>query len=188
MLAKIAKKFDNYECMECAQEMVKAAEKHGVSGKLVTAEAKEKTRDGFVYSDKQKKVISTNNNHVGAEFDGKVYDNHTPEGLDRQKWEDDLHHANGIKTEDVAFGPETGYEKAKSFLAAGLGAIGAVLSDEAGAAVKDPVKAIVDWSPLGDVRDATKIEGLGGCANGWCSDEMHYDKNGHVQLQPPTEP
>jgi len=176
VFAKISSKYDNYQCDSCAREMVDAAQEMGLDGKLIKVNG---SSPGNIYSDKAQKAITKDGSQqhyaVELDFDEKVRDNHTPEGVGFDDFKDDLVNMyDDLEFEKIAFGVKNGYSKAKNAILS-VGAVTiSVLGDEAEAAVNNPAKAIFDWSPLSDVWDAIKIEGTGGCdSNGMCSDMLY---------------
>ena len=169
VFGKISSKYKNLQCAECATEMLEAAQKEGISGKVVAGSGKYETRAG-VWSDKARKQISENKNHYGVEVDGKVFDNKTPEGISRNDFENDLFHASSpdgrLDYKDINFGPDTGYGKAKDFLKSVLGSVAAVgvavssvISEEAEAAINNPAQAVYDWTPLSDIGAVLSMPG-----------------------------
>ena len=74
IISKITRKFDNLECEECAEAVVKELQSLGIKGEIIDVKATV-TKYGGLWSDKEGKVISTNGFHRAILVDGKVYDN-----------------------------------------------------------------------------------------------------------------
>ena len=81
---RIAKKYKNLECMECSDEIVKYLQKSNVHGQKVMLEY----GDGYVINElySTTEAISLNGKHSAVLFNGKVFDNLFPEGIDYDKW------------------------------------------------------------------------------------------------------
>ena len=94
IIPAIAKQFDNLKCIECAEAVVKALKKEGLSGEVIDFHP---TRNGKkystpVHSDKASDRISNSGLHRGVLIEGKVYDNIHTEGIDIDGWIKDKHH------------------------------------------------------------------------------------------------
>ena len=84
-IAKVAKKYENLECVECAKELKKIIQKNKMKGRQIKLTYKNNGR-GFIWSDTANRAISENSFHTAIEFNGKVYDNIHPNGIEYEKW------------------------------------------------------------------------------------------------------
>ena len=89
IISKITRKFDNLECEECAEAVVKELQSLGIKGEIIDVKATV-TKYGGLWSDKEGKVISTNGFHRAILVDGKVYDNIHKTGTNFSEWWSDL--------------------------------------------------------------------------------------------------
>lgn len=98
IIPSIAKQFDNFQCVDCADAIMDALKQEGISGEIVTLQARGRmdTQSGNVWSDTAGKNISTNGHHRGVLVDGKVYDNIHTEGIDYNAWKNDFYSIQGI--------------------------------------------------------------------------------------------
>jgi hypothetical protein len=83
---KIAKKYKNLECLECSDEIVKCLKESGAHGQKITV----KYGNGYVINElySTTEAISHNGKHYAVLFNGKVFDNLFPEGIDYNRWKD----------------------------------------------------------------------------------------------------
>ncbi|MFD2329461.1 RHS repeat-associated core domain-containing protein [Cohnella sp. GCM10020058] len=100
-LSKIAGKYRNCNltCTDAAKDMKAYMVKNGIKGMQV--EVKYEGGRGWIWSDSAGKSISENGYHTGILYEGKVYDNIHPNGIEYQKWLDDLHATGTRKTKDI---------------------------------------------------------------------------------------
>jgi hypothetical protein len=85
----------NFECMECAADIVNALKKEGISGSVIDLNVKNGGKWTNIYSDKAGEVISNNGAHRGVLADGKVYDNIHTSGIGYDEWLKDFHTPSG---------------------------------------------------------------------------------------------
>lgn len=103
-ISAIAKKYRNFECKECASDIVSALKKEGISGQILDIKTNgSKGMSGNIYSDKMAKNVSTNGTHRAVLVEGKVYDNLNPDGIDFDSWINDLNSPTGYTLEKTDF-------------------------------------------------------------------------------------
>ena len=88
---KAAQGFENLQCVECTNAIVKALKKEGLSGEVIDLISNGSGIPGGIYSDRFGGFISTNGKHRAVPIGGLVFDNHNPSGTPYQNWIDDLH-------------------------------------------------------------------------------------------------
>jgi RHS repeat-associated protein len=96
IIPAIAKQFKNLHCADCADAIVDALKKEGISGEIITLQANQ-TKRGFIFSETADKIISENGMHRGVLVDGKIYDNIHTEGIDYDDWLKDFDVFGGFK-------------------------------------------------------------------------------------------
>jgi hypothetical protein len=104
LITSIAKKYDNFKCMECADEIVETLKARGIKGEILEVVTKSnKGHSGNIWSDAANKNISINGRHKAILVEGKVYDNVNPNGLDYTKWVNDLFSPSGHTIKKTTF-------------------------------------------------------------------------------------
>lgn len=98
-IIKLASKYKNLECVECADEIqsyLKGLKLNGTRINLTYG-------NGYIVHDllPTSEAISQNGKHTAILFDGKVYDNLFPEGIDYDKWIDGFFAASGQKNIEI---------------------------------------------------------------------------------------
>jgi hypothetical protein len=86
-LGKIVVRFRLLQCKECAREVRQWLKENGISGKiLLLRTVHPKAR--YIVSDRQsdEDSITDNGKHYGVEVKGKVFDNLSSYGLERETW------------------------------------------------------------------------------------------------------
>ena len=86
----IASKYKNLECVEAAKAMAKYLLKKKLNAKIFHIKFKEIRDSVYIYSNTKNDVISENGNHYGIYYNGKVYCNVHPYGLEKEKWINDF--------------------------------------------------------------------------------------------------
>jgi RHS repeat-associated protein len=87
-ITTIAKKFDNFQCDKCAAAIGKEFKKKGISAEIVELKTAAFNKGGeYIWNDRVQGTISTNGYHVGVLYEGKVYDNIYPEGIEYKDWQ-----------------------------------------------------------------------------------------------------
>jgi len=100
----ITQQFDNFQCMECADNVVSALKEKGISGEILEITTNgNKGMAGNIWSDVAGKNISTNGKHKAVLVDGKVYDNIHKDGIDYNKWIEDLFSPTGYTVNNTSF-------------------------------------------------------------------------------------
>jgi RHS repeat-associated protein len=96
IIPSVARQFDNFQCVDCADAILAALKQEGITGEIVTIQANS-TKRGFIWSDTAGEVISKNGHHQGVLVEGKVYDNIHTEGIDYDVWRADFDVVGGFK-------------------------------------------------------------------------------------------
>ena len=91
-LSKKAIEFKVLDCMNCAEALSNIIKSKGGQGVQLDITCPKITN---IWSDKLRQNISTNGNHRAVLFEGKVYDNIYPEGIDYTKWTSELFSPSG---------------------------------------------------------------------------------------------
>jgi hypothetical protein len=98
----IVNKHPNYKCVECAAELEAYLREKGIRGERIILDTiKESDADYYIYDDSNPPkavetgyIISDNGHHEGIAIkingEEKVFDNHRPDGLERQQWMNNL--------------------------------------------------------------------------------------------------
>lgn len=88
MIQYITEKFGNFECLACADAVIKNLKKADIQGQIVELNAKgNKSRmAGNIYNETVETLISTNGRHRGVLVEGKVYDNIYKNGIELDEW------------------------------------------------------------------------------------------------------
>ncbi|MEH1898053.1 MAG: papain fold toxin domain-containing protein [Nostoc sp.] len=97
----IVNKHPNEKCVECAAEIEAYLREKGIRGERIILDTiKEVREDNYIYDDsyppkaEEGSAISTNGHHEGIAIkingEEKVFDNHRPDGLERQQWMNNL--------------------------------------------------------------------------------------------------
>ena len=103
-ITNIAKKYKNFQCMQCADEIVSSLKSKGLKGEILDITTNgNKGMAGNVWSDKMGKNIATNGRHRAVLYDGKVYDNIFPEGISYDKWVNDIFSPTGYNVTKTKF-------------------------------------------------------------------------------------
>ncbi len=89
----ITKKWGDFKCVECADEVKNMLISKGLNGKQLFN----------IWSDIANKNISTNGFHTGILLDGKVYDNIFKDGILLEDWLTDLHCPGILNRTDIDF-------------------------------------------------------------------------------------
>lgn len=89
-LTRIANKYDDFQCVECADEMKSFLDAKGVKYKQVEIQYGPFKNGRIVYSDSLGKAVSYNGYHTGILYKGKIFDNLFKSGIESSKWVDDL--------------------------------------------------------------------------------------------------
>ena len=89
-LTKIAEKYDDFQCVQCADEMKSFLDAKGVKYKQVELQYGALKNGKIVYSDSLGRAISYNGYHTGILYKGKVYDNLFKTGIKLNEWLNDL--------------------------------------------------------------------------------------------------
>ena len=94
-ITKIAEKYENLKCVECANAIQKHLENIGINGKRVNL----KYGNSFVINELYStgEAISINGKHTAILFNNKIYDNLFPQGIEYDKWLNGFYAANGEK-------------------------------------------------------------------------------------------
>ncbi len=89
-LTKIANKYDDFQCVECAEEMKSFLLKKGIQPEQVQIQFSGIGAHNNVWSESLGRVISYNGYHTGIVYKGIVYDNLFKTGLAYSSWVDDF--------------------------------------------------------------------------------------------------
>ncbi len=89
-LTKIANKYDDFKCVECADEMKGFLNTKGVEYQQIEIQFGASKNGGYVFSNSLSRTISSNGYHTGIMYKGKVYDNLFKSGMEASKWIDDF--------------------------------------------------------------------------------------------------
>ena len=93
-ISKIAGKYKNLECVECADDIMNFLKKFGLEGELKELDISklEKVNQKYtkIWSDNVGTYISDNGKHVGVLFNGKIYDNIHVNGINLDEWLSDM--------------------------------------------------------------------------------------------------
>jgi RHS repeat-associated protein len=94
-IKSITKNWTNFQCKECASDIISMLKKEGIKGDKISLKAKGNRH--FIVSDKHgADAVSTNGEHVGVLIEGVVYDNIHKEGIKLADWLNDFHSAYGF--------------------------------------------------------------------------------------------
>ena len=93
-IKRIASKYDNLKCVECANEIETYLKSKGLHGARVEVLSK----SGYIVSDFYggNKAISLNGYHVGIKYGGLVYDNIHKTGIEYVLWKSDFFSPKGV--------------------------------------------------------------------------------------------
>ena len=93
-ITRIAGKYNNLECVECADDIIKQLNKYGLDYKQQSFSIKglPNVSDTYlnVYSDTVGGIITENGFHTGILFNGKIYDNIHKNGITLENWLQDM--------------------------------------------------------------------------------------------------
>ena len=89
-LTKIANKYKDFECVECADEMKNYLLSKGVNPEQIQIRFSGLGNHNNVWSESLGRVISYNGYHTGVVYKGMVYDNLFKTGLEYNKWVGDF--------------------------------------------------------------------------------------------------
>ena len=95
--AKVAEKFDIFDCVPCAKALVKAFKAQKITGEVIELESGEGFFRNIISKTLNNQAISTNGRHVGVKVGDMVYDNIHKAGIPYADWINDLEAHNGIK-------------------------------------------------------------------------------------------
>ncbi len=87
-LNDIASKYGNYQCVEAVKEMTKYLLKKKINAKIV--HLKYYGSRGYIICNSTGQIISENGNHYGIYYNGKVFCNIHPYGLEESQWKNDF--------------------------------------------------------------------------------------------------
>ena len=100
----IAEKFNTFECMECAKDLLKFFQNAGINGEILDiTTSSNKGMAGNIWSDKHQTIISTNGKHRAIRIHNTVYDNMNPFGMKYDDWIKDLHSPTGYSVTTTPF-------------------------------------------------------------------------------------
>jgi hypothetical protein len=91
-IGAIARQYQNLQCVDCAHAIQDYLMAQGIFGKKIQLYTGDSTgRDSYIYDDSIRgDAISTNGYHVGIavviQNRETVFDNHHPNGVDREDW------------------------------------------------------------------------------------------------------
>ena len=88
-ITRIAGKYDNLECVECAKDVTRFLNKNHLQGQGLRMTSKIDgggNWTGSIWSNSSNNVISENGTHTAILFNNKVYDNVYPNGIDYTTW------------------------------------------------------------------------------------------------------
>ena len=88
-ISKIAGKYKNLECVECADEVMGYLKSIGQNGTRINLQCKINNGQkwmGNIYSNSLDKIISQNGKHSAILYNNKVYDNLNPNGINYEDW------------------------------------------------------------------------------------------------------
>ena len=88
-ISSIATKYKNLECEPCANKLMDCIKNNGINGKKISMSAQNAYQD-IIYSNSFGEAISYNGKHFAIEFNGKVYDNIHPNGIEFNEWISDF--------------------------------------------------------------------------------------------------
>jgi hypothetical protein len=94
IIAKLpGKLFKIFECKKCATAIVRALQREGIHGQVITATADRSYKAGLMVSDLAAPgvTISRNGIHQGVQVGDIVFDNLTPGGVAVSEWKSSLH-------------------------------------------------------------------------------------------------
>jgi len=89
-LTEIANKYEDFQCVEAADEMSAFLKSQGITPQQVQLQFTGAGRHNNVWSETLGRTISYNGYHTGIVYQGKVYDNLFKKGLSYNKWIDDF--------------------------------------------------------------------------------------------------
>ena len=98
-IIEATQKYENFQCVETAEEIKGIILKAGGTGYLVEIH----TDTPYIWSDNFNMAVSKNGYHVGVEYDGKIYDNIYKNGIDIDMWMQDLIHTVESKMKRTKF-------------------------------------------------------------------------------------
>jgi len=93
-LEKIVEKFNNFECYQCAQEILEWLQANQIKGTAIRLRTK--YDEDFIVSGRLEsqgitESITSNGTHYGVEVQGIVFDNLAITGMSREDWLNDFH-------------------------------------------------------------------------------------------------
>jgi len=93
-IEKIVENFNNLECYQCAQEILKWLKLHQIKGTVIRLSTK--YDEDFIVSTRLENLgitesITANGTHYGVEVQGIVFDNLAITGMSREDWLRDFH-------------------------------------------------------------------------------------------------
>jgi hypothetical protein len=94
-ISKIISKFKLYECRTCAVEIMQWLKQNRLPGRMLRLKTKYDFED-YILSDRLERsgileTVTTNGTHYGIEVYGKIFDNLSQKGLNREDWLNDFH-------------------------------------------------------------------------------------------------
>ena len=101
-MSKITSKFENLECTQCADALVKELKGAGISGEIVELRTPSTIR-GNIWSNTKNDVIGKSGFHRGVLVGDKVFDNLHKNGIKYEDWVKDFDGIGGLKEFKIPF-------------------------------------------------------------------------------------
>ncbi|MEO0683536.1 MAG: papain fold toxin domain-containing protein [Cyanobacteria bacterium J06649_11] len=98
LITSITRKYKNYQCYACVNDLVEQLKAHNIRGTILTIRVRNPSvpSNHNIYSDSEMKLISTGGNHKAVLVNNLVYDNIHKNGVSLSEWTADLHSPAGF--------------------------------------------------------------------------------------------
>jgi hypothetical protein len=91
-IGKIVRRFDLYQCYDCAMTVRQWLRDNGIEGRIIELKTFYRDED-YIISDRVggEESISMNGKHYGVKVRGLVFDNLSDKGMTEPEWIEDFH-------------------------------------------------------------------------------------------------